>query len=43
MDDELLDGDAPDANVIADGQTAETSAREGNILKRNVPKFSDTL
>ena len=24
MDDEHLDGDAPDAHVIADGQTAET-------------------
>ena len=25
MDDEHLDGDAPDAHVIADGQTAETN------------------
>ena len=43
MEDEHLDGDAPDAHVIADGQTAETCGQEANILKQKVPKFSETL
>ena len=32
--DEHLDGDAPDAHVIAYGQTAETCGHEANILKQ---------
>ena len=43
VDDEHLGGDAPDASVSADGQTAETCGHEANILKRKVPKFSETL
>ena len=43
VDDEHLDGDAPDAHVIADGQTAETCGHEANILKLKVPKISETL
>ena len=33
MEDEHLDGDAPDAHVVADGQKAETCGNEANILK----------
>ena len=43
VDDEHLDGDAPDAHVIADGQMAETCGHEASILKQKVPKFSETL
>ena len=34
---------APDAHVIADGQTAEICGHEANIPKQKVPKFSETL
>ena len=34
---------APDAHVIADGQTAEICGHEANILKQKVSKFSETL
>ena len=33
MDDEHLDGDAPNAHVIVDGQKPETCGNEANILK----------
>ena len=36
-------GVAPDAHVIADGQTAETSGHKANILKQKIPKFRETL
>ena len=36
-------GVAPDAHVIADGQTAETCGQEANILKQKVLKFSEPV
>ena len=36
-------GVAPDAHVIADGQTAETCGHKANVLKQKVPKFRETL